>query len=884
MKLNFDPNQDFQLVAIKAIVDVFEGQPLNNEQLSLNNEQFEGSVLFNEFGIGNNLILGEEQILKNLHSIQNRNEIKQSEKLEGMNFSVEMETGTGKTYVYLRTIYELNKNYGYKKFVIVVPSIAIREGVLKNLEITEEHFRMLYDNVPADFYVYDSTKVSILRSFASSNAIQILVINIDSFAKDENIINKPNDKLTGKRPIEFIQNISPIVIVDEPQNMETEIRKKAIANLNPLCTLRYSATHTNYYNLVYSLDPVRAYDLGLVKQIEVDSVFTDNAFNEAYISLESVVATKTKVTAKVKIDINEKNNVVKKLMTMKVGDDLFKLSNNRNVYKDGYIIEEIDYQNQSITFSNGTTINTGETQGGMTDEIMKVQIEKTIEEHFKKEQKYKSKNIKVLSLFFIDRVANYRQYDENGNTAKGKIALWFEEIFNRISNKGNNRNLIPFSIELLHNGYFSQDKKGVLKDSSETRPTQADDDTYKLIMKDKERLLDTNEPLRFIFSHSALREGWDNPNVFQICTLNETKSEIKKRQEIGRGLRLSVNQDGNRVFDKNVNKLTVIANESYEDFAKKLQTEIEDEGYKFKREMVQDKNKRVKLEYRKGFELDPNFKDIWDRISHKTRYRVEYDTQELIKHSSEEVMKMQEIKRPEIKSVKVGLDIEQEGVSSFVIGEKKYEYSAKILDIPDIIGYIQNKTELTRTTIARILKDSKRLPEILINPQQFLDLVVRGIKYQLNEIMIDGIKYEKIAGRCYEMLLFDKDEIEIYLDKLAYAVKNENKTIYSNYIPLDSSVEYQFAQDCETREDIEFYFKLPSWFTIETPIGKYNPDWALIFKNEKKIYFVAETKSTMNPLQLREEEKLKIKCGKAHFNEFEDVEYKVVSSVGELVS
>ncbi|MFH1052255.1 MAG: DEAD/DEAH box helicase family protein [bacterium] len=885
MKLNFDPNQDYQLEAIKAIVDVFEGQPLSSEQLTVNSEQLSNtnnSTLFSEYGIGNNLILSEEQILKNLQTIQKANKINESEKLEGLNFSVEMETGTGKTYVYLRTIYELNKKYGYKKFVIVVPSIAIREGVLKNLEITQEHFKNLYDNVPADYYVYDSTKVSILRSFASSNAIQILVLNIDSFAKDENIINKNNDKLTGKKPIEFIQYTNPIVIVDEPQNMETEIRKRAIANLNPLCTLRYSATHTNLYNLVYSLDPVNAYDLGLVKQIEVDSVFADNAFNEAYINLEKVIAMKTKVTAKVKIDINDKKGVVKKSVSVKVGADLYKISNNRDVYKDGYIIEEIDFQNQSITFSNGTVISTGETQGGMTDEIMKVQIEKTIEEHFKKETKYRNRNIKVLSLFFIDRVANYRQYDENGNTSKGKIALWFEEIYERISNKANNKNLIPFTIESIHNGYFSQDKKGVLKDSSETRQTQADDDTYKLIMKDKERLLDSNEPLRFIFSHSALREGWDNPNVFQICTLNETKSELKKRQEIGRGLRLPVDQTGNRVFDKNINKLTVVANESYEDFAMKLQTEIEEEGYKFKREMIQDKNKRIKVEYRKGFELDPNFKEIWERISHKTRYRVEYSTQKLIEKASDEIRKIQEIKRPEIKSVKVGIDIEKEGVSTFIIGEKKYEYSASIPDIPDIIGYIQNKTELTRTTIARILKESNRLTDILINPQQFLDLVVKGIKYQLNEIMIDGIKYEKIAGKCYEMLLFDKDEIEIYLDKLAYAVINDNKTIYSNYIPLDSSVEYQFAQDCETREDIEFYFKLPNWFTIETPIGSYNPDWALIFKNEKKIYFVAETKSTTDEHLLREEEKNKIKCGKAHFKEFEDVKFKQVTVVSEL--
>lgn len=888
MKLNFDPNQDYQIKAVNAVVDIFEGQPLCSEQGTVSSEQTASGALFNEYGFANDLQFSRlDQLGNNIRKLQLQNGIPTLSNddivANGWNFSVEMETGTGKTYVYLRTIYELNKVYGFKKFVIVVPSVAIREGVLKNLEITEEHFKTMYDNVPADYYVYDSSKVSSLRNFATSNAIQILVINIDSFAKDENIINRENDKLTGQKPIEFIRNMRPIVIIDEPQNMETDIRKRAIQNLNPLFNLRYSATHKNLYNQVYSLDPVNAYDLGLVKQIEVDSVFAENAFNEAYIYLESVKATKTKLFGKVKIDVNDKNSVAKKSISVKVGDDLFKLSNNRDIYREGYIIDELDYHNQSIKFSNGKELLAGETQGGMTDEIMKVQLEKTIEEHFKKEAKFKNKNIKVLSLFFIDRVANYRNYDDNGNASKGKIALWFEEIYNKHIQKDANLNLIPFPIDSVHNGYFSKDKKGILKDSSESRQTQADDDTYKLIMKDKERLLDSNEPLRFIFSHSALREGWDNPNVFQICTLNETKSEIKKRQEIGRGLRLPVDQSGNRVFDKNINKLTVIANESYEEFAKKLQSEIEEEGYKFKEEMIRNKNDRVKLQYRKGFRSDPIFEDIWNRIRQKTRYRVEYDTQELIKNSANELKNMQTISRPEIKSVKVGIDIVETGVSTFMIGEKKYDYKVSIPEMPDIIGYIQNRTELTRTTIAKILNASGRLSEILINPQQFLDLVVRGINYQLNEIMIQGIKYEKIAGKCYEMLLCGDGEIEIYLDKLAYAVKNEQKTIYSNYIPLDSSVEYQFAQDCETREDIEFYFKLPHWFKIDTPIGKYNPDWALIFKNEKRIYFVAETKSTLDEHQRRQDENLKIHCGEKHFEEFEDVEYRVVKNVSDLV-
>jgi type III restriction enzyme len=600
MKLHFDPHQQFQLDAIDSIVGIFEGQPLNHGDFDFSITH--AGYLFQEGGIGNRLTLSEEQILENVKTIQKKNELVVSTKLDGMNFSVEMETGTGKTYVYLRTIYELNKEYGFKKFVIVVPSIAIREGVLKNLEITFEHFQNLYDRTPVNFDVYDSRRVSNLRNFAISNNIQILVINIDSFAKDENIINKPNDKLTGKRPIEFIQATSPIVIVDEPQNMETEIRRNAIANLNQLCTLRYSATHTSRYNMVYSLDPVKAYDLGLVKQIEVDSIVTENDFNEAFLCLEKVTATKTGTSAKIKIDVNTSNGVKRKTVTAKIGDDLYDLSNKREIYKNGYIINGIDVADGFIELSNGETVFAGDTLGGLSDEVMKVQIKKTVEEHFLKERRFKDKGIKVLSLFFIDRVANYRAYAADGSPVKGKFALWFEEMYRGISGKASYKGIIPFEPDEVHNGYFSQDKIGKWSDTKGN--TIADDDTFKLIMKDKERLLDVNEPLRFIFSHSALREGWDNPNVFQICTLNETHSELKKRQEIGRGLRLSVNQEGFRIQDNNINRLTVVANEAYEDFARQLQTEIEEDcGVSFKGR-IKNKRERATVKYRKGFELD----------------------------------------------------------------------------------------------------------------------------------------------------------------------------------------------------------------------------------------------------------------------------------------
>jgi len=898
MKLHFDSNQEYQIEAIRAVTDIFEGQPLSGGDFEFSFT--ETGALLSENGVGNRLTLTEEQVWDNVKRIQTRHEINtplnplliegNSKRdwplvrgkhiaLQGMNFSVEMETGTGKTYVYLRTIYELNKLYGFKKFVIVVPSIAIREGVLKNLQITHEHFQTLYDKVQLNYDVYDSKKVSNLRGFAAGNAIQILVINIDSFAKDENIINKPNDKLTGKRPIEFLQSSTPLVIVDEPQNMETDIRKKAIENLNPLCTLRYSATHTNLYNLVYSLNPVKAYDLGLVKQIEVDSVVSENAMNEAFIQLEKINATKTKITAKIKIDRNTDKGVVKKSVSVNAGDDIYKLSKEREIYKEGFIIDEIDAGSGTITLTNGLTLSVGETRGGMNDEVMKFMLRRTVEEHFKKEKFYKGKGIKVLSLFFIDKVKNYREYDTNGNPAKGKFAGWFEEIYRQEIAKPAYGGLLPYAVDAVHNGYFSQDSKGKVKDTE--GESQADYDTYKLIMQDKEKLLDPDIPLRFIFSHSALREGWDSPNVFQICTLNETKSEIKKRQEIGRGLRLSVNQDGERIFDRNINKLTVVANERYEDFAKALQKEIqEDCGVDFSGR-VKNRGDRQKVNFRKGFEADPKFLQIWEKIKFHTRYSVDYKTDELIAMSAKAVKNMPETKKPSIKSTKKKVLITQEGVDGLLVSDSVNDDYGIRFEIPDMLTYIQSKTELTRHTILKILKVSGRLGEVLLNPQLFMDNAVSAIKSVLYGLMVEGIKYEKIGNKVYEMTLFEDNELEIYLDRFTFTINSQNKTIYENYIPLDSSVENQFAKDCESSENIEFFFKLPFWFRINTPIGTYNPDWAIVFKGEKKIYFVAETKSAGQELRLSE--KMKIDCGRVHFKQFEDVIFKgPISTVSEL--
>lgn len=880
MKLSFESNLSYQQEAIQSVVGLFEGQNIEDSGYSYN---LAGSLNMVD-GIANKLVLSDEQLLRNLQGVQEQNELPKSEALDGMHFSVEMETGTGKTYVYLRTIYELNRKYGFKKYVIVVPSIAIREGVLKNLQITHEHFQTLYDNTPIHYYVYDSSHISKLRGFATGDNIEILVINIDAFAKDENIINKPNDRLNGQEPIRFIQSVNPIVIVDEPQNMESEKRIAAIQNLNPLCTLRYSATHRNRYNLVYSLNPVKAYDLGLVKQIEVDSVMEENSLNGAFIALESITPQKTRVTAKLTIDQNTKDGVRQKTVTVHTGDDLYDLSNEREIYRNGYIVEEIDASNGCVVFSGGETLYVGEKHDDQNDEVMRFQMRRTIEEHLRKELRLNKLGIKVLSLFFIDRVANYRSYDEKGNVLYGKFAQWFEEIYNELINQPVFQSLNKYSIEQIHNGYFSQDKKGHIKDTN--GETQADNDTYNLIMKDKETLLDMNNPLRFIFSHTALREGWDNPNVFQICTLNETKSEIKKRQEIGRGLRLAVNQEGIRVRDRSINRLTVVANESYNDFAKALQTELqEDCGVDFTGR-IKPKRDRVSVRYRNGFEADPAFLEIWEKLKGKTTYRVKYDTAVLIQNAAKAVKEIPVINAPSVRSVKTEIILTDKGVSANYKGDKVSKTKSDYV-IPDYLNYIQNRTELTRSTIYEILDKSGRLQDISTNPQFFMDSAVSAIRRALYDLMIDGIEYHRIGGAEYEMRLFKDSDIDIYLNDFTFKVNRSDKTIYENYIPLDSTVESCFAQDCENSDQIKFYFKLPEWFKIPTPIGSYNPDWAVVFEDDKRIYFVAETKdtgtSTIDLNKLHSSEKQKIKCGIANFRIIEGIEYRVVKKVSDLI-
>ena len=866
MKIQFDSNQDFQNQAIAAVISIFEGQTLKASSSNLSFQQADiGSQLstaFSEKGVGNQLILNEEQILKNLHKTQTINNLPLSEALKGMNFSIEMETGTGKTYTYLRSIYELNKVYGFQKFVIVVPSVAIREGVWKNLSITHEHFQEIYQRPAVNSYIYDSKKISNLRSFATNNAIQILVLSIDSFTKDNNIINQMREN--GIRPIEFIQSTKPIVIIDEPQNMETDIRRTAIESLNPLCTLRYSATHRNLYNQIYSLNPVKAYQLGLVKQIEVAGIVAEQNANTAFIEVEDVLFKSGQPIAKLKIIENTTTGVNQKSVTVGVGVDLYSLSKRREVYKDNFIVEEIDSDDKTIQFSGGIVLKKGQTNGGFTEEITKQLIDETVKKHFEKERLLKPLGIKVLSLFFIDRVANYRQYDEKGSPINGIYAKYFEESYNKY--KKLTQDLFSFSAQEVHNGYFSQDKNRFKDTSGETK---ADNDTYSLIMKEKERLLDMNEPLRFIFSHSALSEGWDNPNVFQICTLAENKSEIRKRQQIGRGLRLPVDKEGRRVLDRGINVLTVLANETYKDFSEALQKEMEeDTGIVFPKDMIKNARDKKQIRRTKEFNLHPEFASMWNLIKQKTIYRVDYQTDTLIEKASLDINQLPPTQRPLLSIERAKLIITDKGIEASEITGRQISIKNQKYPVPDVYAYIQSRVNITRETIYKILQKSDRISDLLINPQAFLDGIVKIIKRNLEMLMTENIEYKAIEGNYYQMKMFFDQEIETYLTNL-FPVKNLEKTLY-DYILTDSNIEKTFAEACEKDENIKFYFKLPKKFKIPTPIGNYNPDWAVVFENNndltsRKIYFVAETKSEMDSTMLRIDESLKINCAKAHF-------------------
>ena len=993
MKFEFNPNLEYQNRAISSVVDLFDGQSSINSYFNIPGQMIldTGS---STMGIGNSLDeLDLNDISRNLESVQVANCLPPSSLSGGgLDFTVEMETGTGKTYVFLKTIFELNKKYGFSKFIIVVPSVAIKEGVYKTLDITREHFGLEYDNVIYDYFIYDSGNLEQVRNFSLSNNIQIMVINIDAFRKSfsdpsketkANIIHRPNDRLGGLKPIDFIRETNPVVIIDEPQStISTANGKKAVDGLNPLFTLQYSATPKVKDNLIYKLDAIDAFSQGLVKQIEVASVKSVESHNDAYMSLKGVSNKDNRFTAKLELDCNVNGSVKRKTCTIKKGDELAsKKLANRDVY-DNYFVDEIycGEGDEYIAFTNGKILRLGETVGDIDDDIVKEeQIRLTIKEHLDKELVLNKRGIKVLSLFFIDKVSNYRQYDSEGNPVKGKYAEMFEkhyiDLISRPKYKELRKDILDSSVDEVHNGYFSVDKKGKVKDSKGTGKekigkSKDDESTYNLIMRDKEKLLSFKNPLRFIFSHSALREGWDNPNVFQICTLNETSSTMKKRQEIGRGLRLAVNQDGERVKDKNLNFLTVMANESYEDFARNLQKEMEeDEGIKFgviekdgfahltlknskgkaipigkagseiivksfkesgyidKNGKVQEKleddlkdgivevpnkyeeikediieilekatnelpvkpaKRRRKVNVNKEILLGEEFKDFWNQIKYKTTYSVDYDTEVLVSNCIKTLKEELNVQPPKLLYTKAGVKIKLSGVETDdSVEEVIYAHKDEIA-LPDILTYLQNETYLTRKTLIRILTESETLELFKRNPQQYMEQANKIINRELNNLIMDGIKYHKLDDY-YEQTLFQEDELFGYLEseyhKGNMIETSEDKTVY-DYIVYDSDTEKEFARRLEHDDNVILYAKLPGWFKIHTPIGGYNPDWAIYLRehNENNLYFVVETKGEGSLDNLRGSEKGKIRCGKKHFAAIGNASFDAVDSYDMFIS
>lgn len=780
---------------------------------------------------------------------------------EPYNFTVEMETGTGKTYVYLRTILELNQKYGWTKFIIVVPSVAIKEGVLKTLEITKEHFKQLYENLPYTYFPYKSDNLVMVRMFGQDTNLQIMIITRDAFNKDINIIHNIHDKM-GDKPIEIIKRTKPIVILDEPQKMGGEATQWGIEQLNPLFVLRYSATHRDIYNLVYKLTPYDAYNLGLVKKIEVLSITEEGDPRSKKIILEKIESPLIKsgasgLRAKVKVFVKTKEGIKLKTVTIKHGDDLSNKTD--NVYYDGFVVSEINKGAGYILFSNGLKIFEGKSSVD-EDEIIRIMVRETIREHLDKKKRLNPKGIKVLSLFFLNRVDDYLLED-------GIIRKMFVDEFNKLVEDGfttlDSKHLTGSDLDVnkVHSGYFSKMKKD--------KSIEEDESAYDLIMKDKERLLSLEEPVEFIFSHSALREGWDNPNVFNICTLAYSTSEIKKRQEIGRGLRLPVDQNGNRIHNRDINLLTVVTNESYREYLEKLQTEYREEAG-VEAPPVEERRQRVKIKRKNDVLQGDLFKNLWDRVSQKAKYIVNIESDKFIKKCIQEIQKI-EVKEPEISIKKVRLDkIESDDIKEEFIREAAEK--TKVNKVFNLISYIEKETNLTRNTIFRILQDSNNLNLLFLNPQKYAEKVIEVIKECKKAFEVEGVKYINLDENYGVGLL--KEEVEDYDNRLLKV----KKSVYDAIIK-ESNIEEEFAKALDRDTRIKLFIKLPDWYSIETPAGNYTPDWAILVEkvqdghSEEKIYFVVETKGTNNIYELKSEERIKIESARKRFELIKDSKF-----------
>lgn len=1010
MKLQFK-HQKFQADAAKAVVDVFAGQPYLTPSYMMDR----GSGYYQQTiteeqdytGWSNQKIvpeLNDRLILEHINIIQRANQIKPSAKLEGRyNLTIEMETGVGKTYTYIKTMYELNRAYGWSKFIVVVPSIAIREGVYKSFQVTQEHFAEEYGK-KIRFFIYNSTQLTEIDRFASDNSINVMIINSQAFnakGKDARRIYMKLDEFRSRRPIDIIAKTNPIVIIDEPQSVEGKQTKENLKQFNPLMTLRYSATHKSdsIYNMIYRLDAMEAYNKRLVKKIAVKGITeSGSTATESYIYLESINLSKAAPTATIQFDIKGATGIRKITRTVSEGYNLYDNSGQMEEYKQGFVVSRIDGRDDSVEFINGIKLYAGDVIGKVSeDQLRRIQIRETILSHIQRERELFYKGIKVLSLFFIDEVAKYKQYDTAGQPMNGSYAEMFEEEYQDVISNlqigiGEDdymKYLSAISADKTHAGYFSIDKKGKMIDSKVARKeTTTDDvDAYDLIMKNKELLLDRNpkkSPVRFIFSHSALREGWDNPNVFQICTLKQSSSDVRKRQEVGRGLRLCVNQDGERMDTNvlgndvhNVNVLTVIASESYDSFANGLQKEIAEavadrpkavtaelfigkvikddkgneqvvdgdtgraihfdlivNGYIDKKGVLTDKyyedkangelkiaeevadsaasvseiidsiydsramqpenarSNNVELEVDESKLAMPEFKALWAKINSKSVYVVDFDTDELVRKSIDSLDRKLRVSKIYFK-VETGameqIKSKEELVSGASFVKEKSASYGNVIAISsnvkyDLIGKLVDETGLTRKAIVQILQRIKpeTFEQFKINPEEFIIKAATIINDEKATAIIEHITYD---------VMDDKYGTDVFTDptikgRLGVNAMKAKKHLY-DHIVYDSSNEQAFATELDTNTNVAVYVKLPDGFYISTPVGHYNPDWAIAFYEGtvKHIYFVAETKGSMNSMQLRLIEESKIHCAREHFKAISngEVVYDVVDSYKTLL-
>ncbi len=994
MKFHFEPDLDYQQDAIAAVADLFKGQERCQTEFTVlapsgrTEDAPELELNISVPGYGNRLKLLPEEILENLKTVQIRNGLRPDEQLESMDFTVEMETGTGKTYVYLRTIFELNKRYGFTKFVIVVPSVAIKEGVHKSLQMMEEHFKTQFAGTTADFFVYDSSKPAQPRNFATSSRLQIMVMTVGAInKKDVNVIYDKREQSFDERPIDLIRATRPIVIVDEPQSVDGGLEgrgRQALQEMHPLCTLRYSATHVDKHHMVYRLDAVDAYERKLVKQIEVAAMEVADAHNEAYVKLIGTRKTKAGFSVELELDRQLKTGIKRERIKNITADEDLEQLTGRAIYA-GYLISNIGVAkgDEFVEFQNlENKLRKGESVGDVDrDAVHRQMIRRTITEHLDKEQRLRPLGIKVLSLFFIDEVASYRTYDSEGLAHKGKFAHIFEEEYRSIARLPKYRTLfegvdLDTAPEAVHDGYFSIDKKiHTPFEDKELKKCSTKEDVetsaFNLIMRDKEKLLSFETPLKFIFSHSALKEGWDNPNVFQICVLREMGSELQRRQTIGRGLRICVNSNtGERVRGFDVNTLTVVANESYERFAEELQHEIEQEtglrfgivekhqfagmgkttedgkhivlgvesseriwthlkqqGYIDGRGKVQDalrealKNDTLNLleefaeqqpavkdvlrklagkleiknadqkrwvKTREALLHSEEFKALWERIKHKTTYRVYFNEERFMQQCVRAVNELEPIRAPRMTTRKAEVQVTRAGVQANenVVSAPQVLYELQPIK-PDILTELQDRTQLTRASLVNILTECDRLDDFSKNPQRFIDLVSEAINRRKCMELVDGIKYRKLGDlEFYAQELFESQELTGYLNMIAC-----EKSVHE-YVVYDSGVtERNFAEKLDKNEAVKVFAKLPSWFKIPTPLGPYNPDWAVVVdaNGQDQVYFVAETKPSLFGEDLRGKENDKITCGKAHFAELakgttNPAKYEVVRDVEDLMT